>query len=287
MGGRGDGTIRTAGPGDRDALYALWAGCFDAPHIVPLYESDPGRHERTFVVPGPGGLLACVYYLPRPIRDGRGGVLRVGGIANVATRPDARGQGHVRRLLAAAMAAMAADGCAWSLLFTGTPAVYSGWRSFELPLVSGPLAVPGGVCAPLRGAVPEELAGLHEAHNRRRPLTTVRDLAHWRVRVPLWYGELLRTDDAYAAVRWHADELEILEVAGDLETLMPALAGEALRRGIRRARARLAGDDPAVPYLLARVRRDGDRTGMARAVLADPDPVVRAPGAAHWPADYF
>ncbi|MFI6295567.1 GNAT family N-acetyltransferase [Nonomuraea sp. NPDC050790] len=279
--------IRTAVPGDRAALHALWAACFDAPHLVPLYESDPGRYGRTFVVPGQDGLLACVYYLPRRVRDGRGGVLRVGGLANVATRPDARGQGHVRRLLAAAVAAMTADGCAWSLLFTGTPAVYSGWRAFELPLVSGPLAVPRGRCAPLRAAVPEELAPLHEAHNRRRPLTTVRDAAHWRVRVPLWYGELLRTDHAYAAVRWHADELEILEVAGDLETLLPALAGEALRRGVGTARARLGWADPAVPYLLERVRRGVDGTGMARALLADPDPVVRAPNAAHWPADYF
>src|SRR4051812_44006588 len=120
---------RMAVPGDRASLYRVWATCFDAPHIVPLYESEPDRHRRTFVAAGDDGVHAVVHYVRRRIRNATGGTDLVGGVANVATRPDACGRGHIKRLLHLAVTAMAADGCAWSLLFTGTPGVYAsaGW----------------------------------------------------------------------------------------------------------------------------------------------------------------
>ncbi|MEV0587847.1 GNAT family N-acetyltransferase [Nonomuraea sp. NPDC050310] len=286
--------MRRATPADRGSLYALWAACFPgSAHVRPLYESDPGRYERTFVAGAPGAVVASVYYLPRAVRDGLGGVLRVGGVANVATLPEARGQGLARRLLEAACAAMTADGCAWSLLFTGTPEVYAGWESFSLPLVSGPLAPPVAGAPPLRrahAADRPELAALYERHNAGRPLTTVRDQAHWAVRVPVWYGEpveVLVHSGGYAAVRWSGDGLEVLEVAGETASVFASLTALAARRGVTRVRARVSWAESGLPYLLGEVRRESDRTGMARPLLADPAPVVRAPGATHWPADYF
>ncbi|GGS97439.1 GNAT family N-acetyltransferase [Nonomuraea spiralis] len=283
-------TLRTARPGDREALYTLWATCFDAPHVVPLYETDPGRYDRTFVT---DDVSACVYYLPRRVHDGLGGEVLVGGVANVAAHPSVRGRGHVRRLLALAAEAMTADGCAWSLLFTGTPGVYKEWTTFELQTVSGPLrpATPSG--PGLRRVAARDAAvlrDLHERHNARRPLTAVRDAAHWRERVPVWYGEpveLLAGDAGYAAVRWDGGVLDVLEVAGDLPQVLAALAAEAGARRVRSGRARLTWHDPALPSLFSAVTPERDRTGMARTLLADPAPVVGAANAAHWPADYF
>ncbi|MEU5863784.1 MULTISPECIES: GNAT family N-acetyltransferase [unclassified Nonomuraea] len=282
--------LRTARPGDREALHALWAACFDAPHVVPLYETDPGRYGRTFVT---GDVSACVYYLPRRVHDGLGGEVLVGGVANVAAHPSVRGRGHVRRLLAMATEAMAADGCAWSLLFTGTPGVYKEWSVFELRTVSGPLRRPAAGGRRLRGLAAGDAAllrDLYDRHNARRPLTAVRDEAHWRDRLPIWYGdpvELLAGDAGYAAVRWEGGVLDVLEVAGDVPEVLSALAAEAEARGVGTGRARLTWDDPALPHLFASVVPERDRTGMARAVLGDPAPVVGAANAAHWPADYF
>ncbi len=52
-----------------------------------------------------------------------------------------RGRGLVRLALAEAVERMEAAGMDASLLFTGTPGVYrpSGWETFEVPVVSGPL----------------------------------------------------------------------------------------------------------------------------------------------------
>ncbi|MEV4285846.1 GNAT family N-acetyltransferase [Nonomuraea bangladeshensis] len=282
--------LRTAGPADREALHALWAACFDAPHVVPLYETDPGRYGRTFVT---AEVSACVYYLPRRVHDGLGGEVLVGGVANVAAHPSVRGRGYVRSLLAMAAAAMAADGCAWSLLFTGTPGVYKEWTTFELQTVSGPLRRPaaaGRALRPVPAADAAVLRDVYERHNARRPLTAVRDEAHWRDRVPVWYAEpveLLAGDAGYAAVRWDGGVLDVLEVAGDLPRVLSALAVEAAARGIGSGRARLTWHEPALPYLFASITRESDRTGMVRAVLGDPAAVVEAKDAAHWPADYF
>ncbi|NUR24521.1 MAG: GNAT family N-acetyltransferase, partial [Catenulispora sp.] len=237
--------IRTATPADRDALYALWAACFNAAHVVPLYETDPGRYGRTFVTED---VSACVYYLPRRIRDGSGGSVLVGGVANVAAHPSVRGRGYVRELLEFAVEAMRADGCAWSLLFTGTPGVYKRWTPFDLQTVSGPLATPSSTSLRSVPVSDPWLRQVHERYNATRPLSTVRDDEHWRLRVPLWYTDVLANDAGYAAVRW-SDELEVLEVAGDVPAVLSGLATEAAARGVTRGRARLAWDEPGLPYL--------------------------------------
>ncbi|GAA2879760.1 hypothetical protein GCM10010517_42200 [Streptosporangium fragile] len=297
--------LRTATPADRDSLYRTWAACFDAPHIVPLYESDPGRYDRTFVAAGDDGIEAVVYYVPRRIRNASGGTDLVGGVADVATRPDARGRGHVRRLLRLAVADMTAAGCAWSLLFTGTPGVYagSGWSVFELAYPTGVLARPA-VPDPLTRVRPAGvgewplLAALHERHNAGRPLTTVRGPDDWKMRVPLWYGppveltvaELGGEPVGYLVARWHPGSVEILETAGDQAALFREVTAEAARRGVTRGSARLPADEPAraaLPLLFSRTEQAVDATGMVRPILGDPAPVVGSPAAVHWPADYF
>ncbi|MGO3484179.1 MAG: GNAT family N-acetyltransferase, partial [Cellulosimicrobium funkei] len=133
--------LRTATPDDVPALYALWGRAFDAPLMVPVYETDDGRLDRTHVAvdPDDGRVVGSVYWTPRKLGGPDGGILRAGGVANVATAPEARGRGLVRALLARAVEQMERDGADVALLFTGTPDVYrsSGFEAFDVPLRRG------------------------------------------------------------------------------------------------------------------------------------------------------
>lgn len=307
-------TIRTATPADDPALAALWRSCFDAPHLADLHALDPDRHRHTFVAQNAAGdgIDAVVVYVPRRIRDAHGIPQRVGGIGSVATRPEARGQGLVRRLLVAAEQTMTAEQCAWSLLFTGTPGVYrgSGWQEFATTYTEGRLAPsPAAGAFRIRAATARdaaELTALHHAYNVVRPLSSVRAAEDWAVRVPAWYGPVERSlvaqDPASGAlvgmlVTQHEGEyLEVREFAGAPKCLgeLYAAAGERGREaGLSRVRVRLP-DDPevraALPAVMADARQVTEHVGMARPLLATEESVratVTAPGAVHWYGDCF
>ena len=133
--------LRTATPDDLPSLYALWDRAFGAPLMVPVYETDDGRLDRTHVAVDPlhGRVVGSVYWTPRELGGPDGDTLRAGGVANVATAPEARGRGLVRALLSRAVEQMERDGADVALLFTGTPDVYrsSGFETFDVPLVRG------------------------------------------------------------------------------------------------------------------------------------------------------
>ncbi|GLX10805.1 GNAT family N-acetyltransferase [Microbispora sp. NBRC 16548] len=302
--------FRTVRADEAASLYALWERAFGASHVVPLYEQDEGRLDRTFVAVDATGVLAVVYWLPRQVRDARSGVQPVGCLSSVATRPDARGRGLVRRLLATAADAMTAAGCAWSLLFTGTPGVYagSGWRVFDRPRVDGRFAAgapadAGWTAEPVGLGDWPVLAALHDRYDDRRPLTTVRSAGDWIGRVPVWYGpphEILLVHErgtpmAYAVVDWSAGDVVEVALAGDgaAAPLLRAVAAEARARGVRSGRLRAPLDPPvraALPLLFEEWERRGERTGMARPLLleeAEVRAVVEHPRAVHWTADYF
>ncbi|WP_433890414.1 GNAT family N-acetyltransferase [Streptomyces sp. CA-111067] len=317
---------RTATPADEPALHALWTAAFPDPApVIALWSQDPGRHRRTFVAVDDGGRpVSVVHYQPRPIRSSTGEPQQVGCLGSVATHPEARGRGHVRRLLAAAVATMTADGCAWSLLFTSTPAVYenAGWRTFAAPGWSGPPADPApDRLAPagpvtVRPAIPADLPALQELRatfDASRPLTTVRTAEDWQHRVPVWYAPptetLLAETDPEAAPRPagflvvrhpRPGHVEIAEIAlapghgADVAGALFAFAGARARDvgawgvGVRLPAVRAVRE--ALPLLLAEVTAAPTRFGMARALGATVDEVVAtvsAPGAVHWYGDSF
>ncbi|WP_327366228.1 GNAT family N-acetyltransferase [Streptomyces sp. NBC_01217] len=306
--------IRTATPADDPALAALWQRCFDAPHITRLHALDPDRHRHTFVAHnGPGdGIDAVVVYVPRLIRDAHGTPQRVGGIGSVATRPEARGRGLVRRLLAEAERTMMAEQCAWSLLFTGTPGVYrgSGWREFGSSHTEGMLTPPAAPGAfRVRAAMAEdavEVAALHHTYNANRPLTSLRAPEDWAVRVPAWYGGpdrwLVAEDRGSGAVvgwivaQYEGECVEVRECAGApgcLGELFAAVGELGRAAGLSRARVRIPdgpGVRAALPALLADFRTVEEHVGMARPLHATAESVratVTAPGAVHWYGDCF
>ncbi len=81
--------LRTATPDDVPSLYALWGRAFDAPLMVPVYETDDDRLDRTHVALDPldGGVVGSVYWTPRELGGPDGDTLRAGGVANVAIAP--------------------------------------------------------------------------------------------------------------------------------------------------------------------------------------------------------
>lgn len=306
-------TLRTLAPADEAAVHALWAICFDAPYLPALHALDPDRHRRTFVAARGDTVDAVVCYVPRQFRDADGRVERVGGIGNVAARPEARGQGLVRRLLTLAAEAVIAESCAWSLLFTATPGVYerSGWTGFRTSWAEGSLTTAGRFR--VRAATPADArrpAELHAGFNATRPLTAVRTANDWIPRVPAWYGPgaewLIAEDNRGTAVgdtvTQHIGEaVEVRECA--VTEGAPAALGELLAAVARRARAAGAAvgrahlpEDPtvraALPRLLAQdqARERTQTVGMARPLLAPPEAIratLQATGATHWHGDSF
>ncbi|XVQ84648.1 NAD(P)-dependent oxidoreductase [Microbispora siamensis] len=147
------------------------------------------------------------------------------------------------------------------------------------------------------------LAALHDRHDDRRPLTTVRSARDWTGRVPVWYGpphEILLlhehgTPMAYAVVDWSAgDVVEVALAAGRAAApLLRAVAAEARARGVRSGCLRAPLDPPirsALPLLFEEWERRDEHTGMARPLLleeAEVRAVVEHPLAVHWTADYF
>ncbi|MFI6582596.1 GNAT family N-acetyltransferase [Embleya sp. NPDC050493] len=299
--------LRTTTPADDPALHALWAVAFpDAPGLPALHAHDPGRHRRTLVAADEDGIHAVLHWQPRPIRGATGGVEVVGCIGSVASAPRARGRGLIRRLLAMAIDDMTRYGCAWSLMFSGTPGVYtgSGWETFPSPYlrgVAGPEAAWGELR--VRPAQPADLPRMvrtHAAANANRPLTTVRSPADWAHRFPHWYAAPARVsvteDGDYVVVR--PDTGEVIEVAcgPGRPYALPAL--------LRRALCELGGPGTVVTLrmpldaaltraigpLLTDVSTGHTAFGLARPIQSDRAQVratVTAPGAIHWLGDAF
>lgn len=222
--------------------------------------------------------------------------------------------------MTAAAEAMAADGCAWSLLFTGTPEVYrsAGWETFPAPSWHGVL--PAAVAVPghpgIRTAGPDDLPrlmALRERFDRERPLTTLRTAEDWRCRIPRWYDDSCLTlvtestggggtaePGGFVVARLPAHRTEIVEIAltgpapaGTAHALLAAVADRARAAGRTEAVVRL----PDIPEVRGAVRRllpaaeaVTEYTGMARPLLAPREAVratVTAPGAVHWFGDSF
>jgi len=299
---------RTTVPNDEPALRALWATAFPAaPGLPDLYARDAGRYARTLVAADDDGSIdAVVHWQPRPIRDAGGGVDVVGCVGSVASAPRARGKGLIRRLLAMAIDDMTRHGCAWSLMFSGTPGVYtgSGWETFPAPFlrgVAGPetawgdrrvgTARPGDVAA---------MAAVHAAADANRPLTAVRSSDDWAHRFPHWYADparVLATDDGdYVVVRPDTGEVVELAYGPTRPYALPALlraAGRELGGPGTVVTVNLPIDAAltrAIGGVLTDVSTGCTHFGLARPIRSDRARVratVTAPGAIHWPGDAF
>ena len=97
-------------PTEEQPALDLWTSTIAAPReqIVLPYWSDPQRLAHTRVaVSNTGAIVAAAHYCLRQIRDAKGALQLVGGVAGVATDPAYRRQGHARRLMEQTIAAAA------------------------------------------------------------------------------------------------------------------------------------------------------------------------------------
>jgi GNAT superfamily N-acetyltransferase len=176
--------LRNAIDDDRDARKRVF---YD-------FADDPQRFAHTHIAVDPdGNLLAAAAYWLRDIRDSNGQPRRTGHIWGVATRPDARGQGHAGRLLQQALAAMQQEGCYWSLLCAREQArtLYTrlGWQNIPTSYRSGVISTVRAAASPYQITFYdpraqadgwEQLATVYAGYNATRPLTMLRDTRYWR-----------------------------------------------------------------------------------------------------------
>jgi GNAT superfamily N-acetyltransferase len=282
-------TYRRFRPSELPALIDLRAAALDtSPAELELVFTDFGQEldpsQRTLVaVDTNGTLLATVGYWLRERRGLDGASERVGHLYGVATRHDARRQGHASHLLEHAIAAMQAEGCAWSVLFTREEArplyARAGWQPFSHQRPYGTLAatrppLPEGYLASLfdprdEGEGREQLAAVYADYNRTRPLTVVRSLAYWRSYAAWMLNDWLTHHRAVViAVRRSGDA---------------ALRGYALVHYYDQAPTEsdenwfivtelgaLPADPEALPALLAAIGNEATRRGVAKGAFEMP-----------------
>jgi GNAT superfamily N-acetyltransferase len=120
---------------DRE-LRSLLSTCFTGPHNACFAERRYFKQppQQRWLLRDGDQLLAHVALHEKTIGTVVGD-LAIGGIAEVCVKPDHRGRGHVRTLMAAADAWMAARGIPFGMLFGGDK-VYgsSGYRKIANPI---------------------------------------------------------------------------------------------------------------------------------------------------------
>jgi ribosomal protein S18 acetylase RimI-like enzyme len=289
---------RSLRPEEEGALLDLWMT------VYPETDREKWRREWRALDPGPrrtfaavapdGTVLSSALYWPVPRRGADGAPSRVGQLSHVATHPGFRRRGHAARLTEMALAAMAADGCAWSLLFTsdeGRP-LYErlGWRTqttrhWTGPVAAGPADGAGYAVRPHDPTGPAgwgPIPGIQAAFNAGRPLATVRDESYWRghyrARVTDWIAAdgafVLVATDAGGAARGYALAhavprgcfvAEVGALPGHERALGPLLGAVAARTGAAEAGMLLHAPGDVVPNGFGQQRSDA---AMARPIAA-------------------
>jgi GNAT superfamily N-acetyltransferase len=174
------------------------------------FEADPAFRDADCHVAAVDGRLVAAVLVCRRRMEWRGREILCGAIANVATREEFRRRGLSRALLARSIAAMEADGFAFSMLFTGTYGHYGalGWQQVAVPRLSVRRAREAPATLPtLRelptGPIPSEATALYDSLPRR-PLHMARPLEYFEG----WTGRY-----------WRSGEENALLLAGNQEAL--------------------------------------------------------------------
>jgi hypothetical protein len=183
-----------------------------------------------------GRLVSAVQICRRVVACGDY-LLTMGGIANVATLPEHRGQGYNTECLRRAVSVMEADAMDFSLLFTGINAYYArlGYETLrrngvEVILRADFAPRPTPYAArPATDADLPAIRGLYDAFNRHRPIAVQRTEAYWRDWIGISPGHvpenLYVAADAGGRVRGYVQ-------SGVFRSAVPYSAGEAGARVI-------------------------------------------------------
>ncbi|HLH79361.1 MAG TPA: GNAT family N-acetyltransferase [Chthonomonas sp.] len=186
-----DFEVRAVRPEEREACLELWCRVWSengrAFFHRYLYADDTWLPHYTQVGVLDGKIVSAVQIVRRKVACGEMW-LTMGGLANVSTLPEYRGQGFNTACLQRALAVMEAEGMDFSALGTGIPGYYEriGYTIFPLlevegavrqPLPSGSADI--GVRAARAGDLPT-IQAIYADYNRHRPLTFERTQSYWR-----------------------------------------------------------------------------------------------------------
>ena len=249
-----------------------------------------------------GKIVSAAHVVKRTVACGETR-LTMGGLANVATLPEYRGQGLNRRCVERLIAIMEADAMDFSLLFTGVNAYYAKMGYADLPrpataLVIRPDFAPPPTDCVVRPARDEEVPFLdacYAAFNEHRPITVERSAAYWRDWIGMEAGKIPDTllivtnvENApmgYVAVDEWSDAAKAEGADGTLLefavnpflsvdwrrsaafALLQAVTARFYAAGVRRIRAEIVSDadvQSAVPRLFSAQENGVNKDGMAR-----------------------
>ena len=185
--------LRAIRPDEWSEALRLWEEVFGVGQWLfdSLHQSTANRKwEQVRVAVEDGRIIAAVDVFLRQIRDEHGVPQLVGGVGSVATRPEARRRGLSRDLLGQLIDQMELEGCAWSLLFTGSFDHYAplGWKRLAIRSMEARLKSVDFAVSPEVGLVPDpwplaEMAELYDAFNETRPLTAIRTDLIWSISI--------------------------------------------------------------------------------------------------------
>jgi N-acetylglutamate synthase-like GNAT family acetyltransferase len=227
-----------------------------------------------------GKLVSSVHICKRVVACGDF-QLTMGGIANVATLPEHRGQGYNTECLRRAVGIMEADAMDFSLLGTGINAFYErvGFATLHHDSLYGPIRAdfaPRPTPVVLRPATAADLPtvqAIYAEYNRQRPYTVQRTEAYWRdwVRVsPERIPETLLVatlpdGTVQGYVRYHLSDRDVADVTelgvrtADADTLTSALLEAVAERARAAQKAQLHFG----------IAQEPDVAAAARTILAE------------------
>jgi GNAT superfamily N-acetyltransferase len=182
--------VRSPRPEELDEMLSVMCDAFNLPFAPArdIFYRDPYfdvRHKRILVANG--RIESCLTIVDAPIVIGSA-VVRVAGVAGVATRPEARRQGYATRMIQEVLPLLAEDGFGLAALFAAEPSFYLrlNWQPAQAQIqASVPITalVASRYGRYVRPALPSDLAEmmrLYEDWSRERSGCRVRDEKRWR-----------------------------------------------------------------------------------------------------------
>jgi GNAT superfamily N-acetyltransferase/L-amino acid N-acyltransferase YncA len=187
-----DATIRSLREDERedclDLWCTVWPGEGSRAYFTRYFSGDiDWLPDYTQVAEVGGRIVSAVHICRRVVACGDL-QLTMGGIANVATAPEFRGEGYSTACLRRAIAVMEADALDFSLLFTGINPFYAREGFVDWPRERQRGAIRADFTPRLSGlrvrpATNADLSAIQEiyaAYNRTRPIAVQRSAAYWR-----------------------------------------------------------------------------------------------------------
>jgi GNAT superfamily N-acetyltransferase/L-amino acid N-acyltransferase YncA len=303
-------TVRSLREEEREACLDLWCSVWPGEGSRAyfrryFYGDIDWLPDYTQVAEIDGRIVSAVHICRRVVACGDL-KLTMGGIANVATAREFRGEGYSTACLRRAIAVMEADAMDFSLLFTGINPFYAREGFVDWPRERRRGAIradfaPRPTALQVRPATDADIPviqALYAAYNRTRPIAVQRSAAYWRdwigftpdtmgeppllaldaagraqgyacYQVNFYRGHQINEDYAYVTEIGFTPDADPGEVAA---ALLDAIAQRALASGKRELHVSVGLDRPictALDGLLANPEANVTVSGMARLLHRD------------------